>query len=179
MQISSSHPTSTRQFLSWIFFAAIAFLTLGLMRSSPFISQTVMPMVSCVLQVVAVVYYTVTLVRQRPKRLPNLSSIPKAWRIGIAVVLGLMIVSHALPAHALFLGAAEQFMITSFPQASGAVPLIFNALRAIFLIYVAIALITVMNSFRQGEDWLSVARSPAVVVVVIGLGDVLTTLIVA
>ena len=90
-----------------------------------------------------------------------------------------LILSMTMPAQAAFFSEAEQFLISSFPQAAAAVPLIFNALRGILLIYLAIALIQVLNAFRQGEEWISLARSPLAVVIVVVMGSVLSTLIIS
>ncbi len=91
----------------------------------------------------------------------------------------MLAVSHALPAQAAFYSAAEGFIASSFPQTSAVVPLLFNALRLVFLMYTAVALLSVMNAFKQGEEWTTVARTPAAVIVVVALGDVLTSVIVA
>ncbi|MDB9526960.1 hypothetical protein PN498_13250 [Oscillatoria sp. CS-180] len=94
------------------------------------------------------------------------------------LTISLLVSIFCMPASAQFFGDAEAFFQNSFPQASTAIPLIFNALRVIFIIYVAIALISVLQAFRQGEDWLSVARTPAVAVLVIAMGDVITGMVI-
>lgn len=47
-------------------------------------------------------------------------------------------------------------------------------LRAIFLLYIAISLIGVVNAVRKDEDWQSVARTPLLVVIAVVVADVLT-----
>ena len=60
----------------------------------------------------------------------------------------------------LFLQAAEQYFQTTFGGASAAttaIPLVFGALRVIFVLYLGIALVRVINAFRNNEDWQTAA----------------------
>lgn len=89
--------------------------------------------------------------------------------------------SVAMPSQALFFQAAEQYFTTVFGGASAAttaIPLVFGILRVIFILYLAIALVRVINAFRNDEDWQTAARIPMMVVLCIVLGDVLSTMIV-
>jgi hypothetical protein len=46
-------------------------------------------------------------------------------------------------------------MQTNFGAATGdAIPLVFNVLRGLFLLYVGISLVRVINGARQDEDWV-------------------------
>ena len=47
-------------------------------------------------------------------------------------------------------------------------------LRAIYLLYIAVSLIGVINAVRKDEDWQSIARVPLLVVVAVTVADVLT-----
>ncbi|MBE9113147.1 hypothetical protein IQ273_27580 [Nodosilinea sp. LEGE 07298] len=61
----------------------------------------------------------------------------------------------AYPAQAQFFGDAETWMTTNFGTAAGdAIPLVFNVLRGLFLLYVGISLVRVINSARNDEDWV-------------------------
>lgn len=87
----------------------------------------------------------------------------------------------ASPSNALFFQAAEQYFQTTFGGASAAttaIPLVFGALRVIFVLYLGIALVRVINAFRNDEDWQTAARIPMIVILCIVLGDVLSTMIV-
>lgn len=91
-------------------------------------------------------------------------------------------VSATAPSQALFFSAAEQYVQQIFSVSGVAgidtfVPLIFGTLRVIFCIYIGIALIRVINGFRNDEDWTTAARVPLIVVLCIVIGDALTTLI--
>ena len=89
--------------------------------------------------------------------------------------------SVAAPSQALFFSVAEQYFTTVFGGASAAttaIPLVFGILRVIFVLYLAIALVRVINAFRNDEDWQTAARIPMMVVLCIVLGDVLSTMIV-
>ena len=90
----------------------------------------------------------------------------------------------AAPAQAQFFGKAEDFFKNTLTEGSNdsgtntAVSLVFNVLRAIFLLYIAIALIGVVNAVRKDEDWQSIARTPLLVVVAVIVADVLTGFII-
>ena len=83
----------------------------------------------------------------------------------------------ATPAHALFFGAAETFFQSTFPTASAVTPMAFGALRAIFLLYIAISLIRVNKGGRQDEDWQTLARAPLMAPMSVAVADILTTLV--
>ncbi|MBW4489679.1 MAG: hypothetical protein KME12_17995 [Trichocoleus desertorum ATA4-8-CV12] len=90
--------------------------------------------------------------------------------------------SATAPSQALFFNTAEQYVQQLFAinGAQGVdtfIPLIFGTLRVIFCIYIGIALIRVINAFRNDEDWTTAARIPLIVVLCIVMGDALTTLI--
>ncbi len=91
----------------------------------------------------------------------------------------------AEPVQAQFFRKAEDFFRFNLTQGleggSGtvaAVSLVFNVLRAIYLLYIAISLIGVVNSIRKDEDWQTVIRTPLLVVVAVTIADVLTGFVV-
>ncbi len=91
--------------------------------------------------------------------------------------------SAMAPTQALFFNNAEQYVTRIF-NVQGVtngvntfLPLIFGTLRVLFCIYIGIALIRVINAFRNDEDWSIAARTPLVVILCVVLGDALTTLI--
>jgi hypothetical protein len=100
----------------------------------------------------------------------------------IATILSVFWLDYfAAPAQAQFFSKAETFFKTNLTQGSTntagtqtAVSLVFNVLRAIFLLYIAISLIGVVNAVRKDEDWQSVARTPLLVVIAVVVADVLT-----
>ncbi|MEA5447134.1 hypothetical protein VB780_01035 [Leptolyngbya sp. CCNP1308] len=78
----------------------------------------------------------------------------KAWRL-LGLGLLWLITLLAYPAQAQFFGDAETWMTTNFGTAAGdAIPLVFNVLRGLFLLYVGISLVRVINSARNDEDWV-------------------------
>jgi hypothetical protein len=93
---------------------------------------------------------------------------------------------YANPSYAAFFSGAETFLTGALNRGSPAgganignlVTLVFNVLRGLFLLYVALALITTVNALRQDEDWQSVARTPLLVVLAVAVSDVVTTLII-
>ena len=87
-------------------------------------------------------------------------------------------VGIAEPSYAQFLGGTEQWLQTAIPGMDASlVSLIFNVLRAIFVIYVGISIVQVVQSARQGDDWQTLARTPLIIVVAVTLGDTLANLI--
>jgi len=82
------------------------------------------------------------------------------------------------PASAQFMVKAEDWMKSNFSQAADIIPLIFNVLRAVFVIYIGYSLFQVINAGRQDEDWKSMARQPLMVLVSVTIADVLTGMII-
>ena len=58
------------------------------------------------------------------------------------------------------------------------VPLIFGVLRAIFVIYIAIAVIRVLVAARNDDDWSTLARTPLIIVMAIVIGDLMANLVI-
>ena len=108
------------------------------------------------------------------------------WQfLAIAIILSAFWLDYfAAPAQAQFFGRAENFFKDTLTQGSSdsgtqaAVSLVFNVLRALYLLYIAVALIGVVNAVRKDEDWQNVARTPLLVVVAVTIADVLTGFII-
>ncbi len=106
--------------------------------------------------------------------------------LAVSLVLSLFWLDYfAFPAQAQFFGKAESFFrntLTQGTETNGntqtAVSLIFNVLRAIYLLYIAVSLVGVINAVRKDEDWQSIARVPLLVVVAVTVADVLTGFVV-
>lgn len=113
--------------------------------------------------------------------LPKRSLIPLQI-LAVAIILSLFWLDYfAYPAQAQFFKKAEDFFKNTLTQGAttnsntqAAVSLIFNVLRALYLLYIAVALIGVINAVRKDEDWQSIARTPLLVVVAVTIADVLT-----
>jgi len=114
----------------------------------------------------------------------GLTRIDRKWLNGMtAGIGGGLLMTLSSPAHALFFKEAETYMKTIFGAGSDAsaaniIGLIFGSLRIIFVLYIAIALVRVIQAFRQDEDWVTAARIPMMVILCVVLGDVLSTVIV-
>lgn len=88
------------------------------------------------------------------------------------------------PAQAQFFKRAEDFFRNNLTQSNtnttnaagtqAAISLIFNVIRALYLLYIAISLIGVINAVRRDDDWQNVARTPLLVVIAVTIADVLT-----
>ncbi len=126
----------------------------------------------------------IALVLQQVGQQVNLSSKQRILLqiLAIGTILSLFWLDYfAAPAQAQFFGKAEAFFKSNLTQgttnAGGtqtAVTLVFNVLRAIFLLYIAVSLIGVVNAVRKDEDWQSIARTPLLVVIAVVVADVLT-----
>ncbi|MBW4631667.1 MAG: hypothetical protein KME30_07125 [Iphinoe sp. HA4291-MV1] len=116
--------------------------------------------------------------------------LPKYWLIllqtlALSAILSFFWIDYFTdPAVAQFFGKAETFFKNNLTQgsqqggAAAAVSLVFNVLRALYLLYIAVALIGVINAVRKDEDWQVVARTPLLVVIAVTVADVLTSFIV-
>ncbi|KOP25318.1 hypothetical protein AMR41_18125 [Hapalosiphon sp. MRB220] len=102
--------------------------------------------------------------------------------LGVALIFSLFWLDYfAEPAQAQFFRKAEDFFKNTLTQGAdtgnntqAAVSLVFNVLRALYLLYIAVSLIGVINAVRKDEDWQSIARTPLLVVVAVTIADVLT-----
>lgn len=116
--------------------------------------------------------------------------LPKEWLIllqtvALSAILSLFWLDYfSDPAAAQFFGKAEKFFKETLTQgsqqgaaSSAAISLVFNVLRALYLLYIAVALIGVINAVRKDEDWQVVARTPLLVVIAVTIADVLTAFI--
>jgi hypothetical protein len=84
----------------------------------------------------------------------------------------------ATPASAQFFQNAESWMSGQFGDAGEAIPLVFNVLRGLFLLYLGISLVKVIQAARQDEDWQNLARTPMIILIAVTMGDILANLIV-
>ncbi|MEH2119370.1 hypothetical protein [Nostoc sp.] len=107
--------------------------------------------------------------------------------LAAAIILSLYWLDwFAAPAQAQFFGEAEKFFknrlsvssSTGNSDANVPITLIFSVLRAIYLLYIAISLVGVINAVRKDEDWQSIARTPLLVVVAVTVADVLTRFVI-
>ena len=109
--------------------------------------------------------------------------------LAVAIVLSLFWLDYfAVPAQAQFFKRAEDFFNNTLTQDDGtnnnsqnartAISLIFNVLRALYLLYIAVSLDGVINAVRKDEDWQTIAKTPLLVVVAVTIADVLTGFII-
>lgn len=83
------------------------------------------------------------------------------------------------PAEAQFFQAAQEWMGGAFEGIDeSVVELFFNVLRAIFLLYLGISIVKVVQAARQEEDWQNLARTPFIIVVAVVTADIITGMIV-
>ena len=101
------------------------------------------------------------------------------YGILLAIVTVIFMLDFATaPASAQFLKNAETWMTGAFTGISAdAVKLVFNVLRGLFLVYLGISLVRIVNAARNDEDWQNLARTPLIIAVTIVLGDILAGLV--
>ncbi len=54
----------------------------------------------------------------------------------------------------------------------------FGVIRALFLVYIAVSLVRVVQSARNDDDWQQLARAPMIIVMAVVIGDVLASLVI-
>lgn len=123
-------------------------------------------------------------INQKLSFLDTLSPSTNLLLAGIILFLGITCIC-VLPADAIFLDRACGLLQDVFngaqgttTQGLGAVQITFNMIRALFLIYLAIALINVFTAFRQQEDWQTAVRAPILAILVVVILDFITGLVV-
>ena len=101
------------------------------------------------------------------------------YGILLAIVAVIFMLDFATaPASAQFLKNAETWMTGAFTGISTeAIKLVFNVLRGLFLVYLGISLVRIVNAARNDEDWQNLARTPLIIAVTIVLGDILAGLV--
>jgi hypothetical protein len=110
----------------------------------------------------------------------------RPWYILVPFAAIAFTLNSLQPAHAIFLSGLEAFITQIASQsaaggagiAAGTITLVFNIIRAIFLLLVAVAALFAYNQAQQGNDWRPIAGQIALAFgVVLGL-DVITALFV-
>lgn len=167
----------------------LEFLWLNLIESVPFLLACAVFLIVISLKSPLLIFCLLvgSLISIVIQQIGQRSQLPKRWLIvyqivAVAMILVLFWLDYfAAPAQAQFFRRAEDFFNKTLTQGASnnnnsqqAVGLIFNVLRAIYLLYIAISLIGVINAVRKDEDWQSVARTPLLVVVAVTVADVLT-----
>ncbi|MDZ8264101.1 hypothetical protein [Nostoc sp. ChiQUE01b] len=87
------------------------------------------------------------------------------------------------PASAQFFNNAQGWLTENFPNAAGnaqteqTIETVFNIIRALFLLYIAISIVNIIQAVRRDEDWATPARTPFIMVVAVFAADILTGLV--
>ncbi|MDF5716740.1 MAG: hypothetical protein PUP93_23435 [Rhizonema sp. NSF051] len=122
--------------------------------------------------------------KQTNKLLTNFERLQRRMGINLyAILFSLVAVVFVLdfataPVSAQFLNNAETWMKSAFSGISAdTIALIFNVLRGLFLLYLGISLVRIVNSARNDEDWQTLARTPLIIAVTVVLGDILSGLV--
>lgn len=108
------------------------------------------------------------------------SGFPRALANLLALLLttsSLIVLCQGM-AQAQFYADAQNFVVACFPAAAAAVPIVFNVLRFLFLIYLGVALIQSITAVREGQSLIAVATPPLIVVAVVTIGDIMSALII-
>lgn len=118
------------------------------------------------------------------KLLTKFEKLQRHWGINFyGILVGIICIIFTFdftttPANAQFFNSAQTWMTGAFAGIpADAVTLFFNVLRALFLLYLGIALVRIVNAARNDEDWQNLARTPLIISVTIVVGDILTGLI--
>lgn len=97
----------------------------------------------------------------------------------VGILATIFILSFATaPAEAQFMNQAQTWLTTAIPGLNAEVTaLFFNVLRALFLMYLGVSLIRIVNAARQDEDWQQLARTPLILVVTVVVGDLIAGMV--
>jgi hypothetical protein len=102
--------------------------------------------------------------------------------VGFAVLTISLVTAQTEVAQAQFFKKAEEYVKTKLAGgvagADKAIELIFAVLRGLFLIYVGISIVRIVQSARNDQDWQDLARTPMIILIAVILGDVLSTFII-
>jgi hypothetical protein len=102
--------------------------------------------------------------------------------LGFAVLTISLVTAQTEVAQAQFFKKAEEYVKTKLAGgvagADKAIELIFAVLRGLFLIYVGISIVRIVQSARNDQDWQDLARTPMIILIAVILGDVLSTFII-
>ncbi|MBD2568799.1 hypothetical protein ACSQ6I_26835 [Anabaena sp. WFMT] len=118
------------------------------------------------------------------KLLTKFEKLQCRWGINFyAILVGIICIIFTFDftttsANAQFFNGAQTWMTGAFAGIpADAIILFFNVLRALFLLYLGISLVRIVNAARNDEDWQNLARTPLIISVTIVVGDILTGLI--
>lgn len=165
--------------------------TLGLMGAtgaSMIVSMSVHNILLGGLMIAAAV--AIALPKQTETLLTNFEKIQRKYGVNLYAVLFTILTVVCIldfasaPADAQFFNNAQTWMNTAFGNAAGngqtqaVIKLFFNVLRGLFLLYVGISLVRVVQAARNDEDWQTLARTPLIIVLAVFVGDLVTGLII-
>ncbi|HEY9802173.1 MAG TPA: hypothetical protein V6D25_17565 [Leptolyngbyaceae cyanobacterium] len=121
----------------------------------------------------------------------NFDKVQRKYGVNLyAILFALLAVIFVLdfasaPAQAQFFQNAQNWMKDAFSTSGGnntqigqVIDLFFNVLRGLFLLYVGISLVRIIQAARNDEDWQSLSRTPLIIVLAVFVGDIITGLIV-
>ncbi|MEO1396213.1 MAG: hypothetical protein AAFV90_25220 [Cyanobacteria bacterium J06634_5] len=82
------------------------------------------------------------------------------------------------PAHAFLFERAQEWFLSAFEEMDETtIKLVFNVLRGLYILYIGISMVQIVNSVQQDEDWQTAARVPLVAILTVQVSDVLTTVL--
>lgn len=142
--------------------------------------------VGCVFIVGAIVLWEGVL-RVTRSFLRSTMKLPYWVRLGLSGggLTAYVLTTTTMPAHAVFLGRLCSLMLSvvnvggaGMGQVDDLIRATVNVVRALFVLYLAIALIGVFNQMQRDEEWQVAARTPLLAVVIVGIVEAISTLIV-
>lgn len=131
----------------------------------------------------------IALPKQSQALLTNFEKVQRKYGVNLYAILFAILTIICLldftaaPANAQFFNGAETWMTDNLNPAGGnaqaddVIELFFNVLRGLFLLYIGISLVRIVQAVRNDEDWQSLARTPLIIVLSVVVGDLVTTLI--
>ncbi len=103
--------------------------------------------------------------------------IRRGFAFGMVAGAILLSLSHiflfAQPAHAIF-AALKDFMAEALPESAPMINTIFDMITLMLLAYFAIAMVGIVSSIMNGQPFVTAIQTPAMVIIVVTVTDVLT-----
>jgi hypothetical protein len=156
-------------------------VVLGILASGSVYMSFTEPFLSCLILATFLFYYCVSnLLNLVPQINKRLGLQIKLWHLVVLVftVVSLLSIFYA-HAHAFFLSNLETFVkgLADDQEVSDTmITAIFNAIRAIFLVLIAVAALFAYNQAQQGNDWRPIATQVGMAFGIVISIDVITRL---
>ena len=156
-------------------------IALGFLGWGAIYSAITEPFISCLFLLGIAVFFAGQKIMEFVPALSKCSGFKvRLWQGGLVVLVAIALLSAVeLPSQALFLSGLEKYITTTVAASAGdldasVVSLVFNSIRAIFLILASVAALYAYNQAQQGNDWRPIASTVGMGFGIVFVIDVIT-----